>query len=678
MTNERVSLENELQTSVSYIDAKCLKAKLHNFFAKSIETVKKRHIKKLFRLGIDSQSHIDPEKVIFNLSNYILKPEEKRVLSLGLDFCIPKFKFNEMEYFLSFEKLCNLIKDLKHNINSAENIIRNISNIAYSAVNDIKCLKDVFSPVFSKADFDTLKKLKETPNLIITRPDKGNGVVVLNKDDYISKMNVILDDTAKFMKINEDWYGLILKLENKLNRFLRKIKDKLGNELYNHLFASGSSFGICYGLPKIHKLGNPMRPIISSINTFNYKLAKFLVPILKPLTLNLFSIENSERFVKEITSLKFDELPFMCSLDVKALFTNVPLKETINIIINSLFKDQHHVNHLSKQEFSTLLDMSASESIFIFNKGLYKQVDGVAMGLPLGPTFANTFLCHHEVKWMNDCPSEFKPIYYRRFVDDCFVLFKDSSHANQFLNYMNSRHPNMKFTLEQEVNNKLSFLDINIFKQGNGFITSVFRKETFTGQGINFLSYTCKLFKINTIKTLLTRAYSLCSNFNMLHEEFNFLRNYFIKNRFPRYLFDKILNDFLENKMNPLQRPHTVNKKQVYIKLPYYGNMSFVIRKQLKRLLESNYNHISFKFIFTNNFRIRNLFSYKDHIVDKLKLRVIYEYTCSNCNARYIGSAKRHFFSRIQEHLGNSIYTFRPHTNHSFWPSDLTHSNKIT
>ena len=189
-------------------------------------------------------------------------------------------------------------------------------------------------------------------------------------------------------------------------------------------------------------------------------------------------------------------------------------------------------------------------------------------------------------------------------------------------------------------------------------------------------SYTCKLFKINTIQTLLTRAYSLCSKFNKLQEEFNFLRNLFVKNRFPRYLFVKILIGFLETKMNPPQHyrnfhqhhalVHTVNKKQVYIKLSYSGNMSFVFRKQLKWLLESNYNHISFKFIFTNNFRIRNLFSYKDHIVDKLKSRVIYEYTCSSCNARYIGSTERHFFSRIQEHLGNSIYTFRPLTNPSF------------
>ena len=101
-------------------------------------------------------------------------------------------------------------------------------------------------------------------------------------------MNVILDDT-KFIKINGDWYRFLLKLKIKINRFLWKIKDKLGNELYNHLFTSESSFGICYGLQKIHKLGNKTRPIISFIKTFNYKLAIFFVPIFK---LNSKSIPN--------------------------------------------------------------------------------------------------------------------------------------------------------------------------------------------------------------------------------------------------------------------------------------------------------------------------------------------------------------------------------------------------
>ncbi len=82
------------------------------------------------------------------------------------------------------------------------------------------------------------------------------------------------------MLIKGDWFYYIIALEDKLNRILRKIKTKLPENTYNNLFSSGSTSGILHGLPKIHKEGYPMRPILSAINTFNYNLDKFFVPIL--------------------------------------------------------------------------------------------------------------------------------------------------------------------------------------------------------------------------------------------------------------------------------------------------------------------------------------------------------------------------------------------------------------
>ena len=78
--------------------------------------------------------------------------------------------------------------------------------------------------------------------------------------------------------------------------------------------------------------------------------------------------------------------------------------------------------------------------IFTFNGCLYKQSDGVAMGSPLGPTLANIFLCYYESLWLDQCPPRFKSIYHRRYVDDCFLLFRDKEHANLFLNYFNAKH----------------------------------------------------------------------------------------------------------------------------------------------------------------------------------------------------------------------------------------------
>ena len=68
--------------------------------------------------------------------------------------------------------------------------------------------------------------------------------------------------------------------------------------------------------------------------------------------------------------------------------------------------------------------MATKESYFMFDNEYYQQIDGVAMGSPLGPTLANAFLSYHEKTWLENWPSEFKPVLYRRYVDDIFVLFK--------------------------------------------------------------------------------------------------------------------------------------------------------------------------------------------------------------------------------------------------------------
>ena len=75
------------------------------------------------------------------------------------------------------------------------------------------------------------------------------------------------------------------------------------------------------------------------------------------------------------------------------------------------------------------------------------------MGLHLGPKLANAFLRHYGKIWLNECPSEFKPVVYRRYVDNIFVLFKSKGHLKIFVNYMNSKHKNIKFTFETEDSN---------------------------------------------------------------------------------------------------------------------------------------------------------------------------------------------------------------------------------
>ena len=170
----------------------------------------------------------------------------------------------------------------------------------------------------------------------------------------------------------------------------------------------------------------PFRPILSAIGTPTYTLAKFLVPILSDITQNEFTVKDSFTFVDEILTQNSNlYMASLDSLDVDALFTNIPLDETIDICLKKLFETPDTVvKGISKNDFCDLLNLATKESFFTFNNKFYIQVDGVAMGSPLVPIMANIFLSHHEENWLNKCPIKFKPSFYRRYVDDIFVLFE--------------------------------------------------------------------------------------------------------------------------------------------------------------------------------------------------------------------------------------------------------------
>ena len=106
--------------------------------------------------------------------------------------------------------------------------------------------------------------------------------------------------------------------------------------------------------------------------------------------------------------------------------------------------------------------MAILDSFLILDRKYYKQKDGAVVDSPLGPTLANEFSCYFQEQWMPDCPSDYKPISYRRYVDNVFLLFLSELYITKYLNYMNSKHRNIKFTVEPEENNSLSFLDISM------------------------------------------------------------------------------------------------------------------------------------------------------------------------------------------------------------------------
>ena len=290
----------------------------------------------------------------------------------------------------------------------------------------------------------------------------------------------------------------------------------------------------------------------------------------------------------------------MASFDVTSLFTNIPLDETIEIIAQQLFHNSKIFHGFSRAEFIKLLNLAVKNCHFIFNGKFYDQVDGVAMCSPLGPLLANIFLSFHEIRWLKDCPVHFKPLHYRRYVDDSFVVFRSRDHIIPFLEYLNSKHPNIKFTYEIEKDHCLPFLGVNIMFSNGIFSTSVYRKPTFTGLFTNFDSFIPISYKRGLINTLLFRYFNISSSYAEVEK------------------FKKIMN----------------------------------LNGYPEKLFFSAYPHIRIRCIFRPMQRLSTFFRFIDRIPLSLRSRIVYKYKCQCCNALYVGETVRHFHKRISEHMG--------------------------
>ena len=242
----------------------------------------------------------------------------------------------------------------------------------------------------------------------------------------------------------------------------------------------------------------------------------------------------------------------MVSLDVESLFTNTPLQETIETCVNDLIFDKFKIDILTKMDLYDLLSAAAKESFFIFDNSLYGQIDGVAMGSPLGPTLgptlANAFLCHYEKEWLDSCPVEFKPKLYKRYVYNISVMFQSRDYVKKFVDYMNTKHPNISFTFEVEDQNNFSFLDIKIIRniEKKASDTLVYRKSTFSGVYTNFKSFIPMAYKIGLLETMLFGCFSICSSYETFHEKIVKLKEIFKRNSYPEKFTDRCKN-FLTN-----------------------------------------------------------------------------------------------------------------------------------
>ena len=245
-------------------------------------------------------------------------------------------------------------------------------------------------PNLTKAQNLALMELKGGRDHIVLTADKGVAMVITDRQDYINKVNHL---------INQNTYKSIAKdptnsIKNKLINILKRVKTKTGldSNTYKSMYPTGCVPPKFYGLPKIHKPDTPLRPIVSSCGSVTYGLAKELAQILKSLVGKFtHHITTTQDFVEQARHIKLEPGECLSSYDVSALFISVPIDPALNIIKDLLDKDNTLKERTVMEvgDIILLLEFCLKNTYFSFQGQLYEQVEGAAMGSPVSPIVAN-------------------------------------------------------------------------------------------------------------------------------------------------------------------------------------------------------------------------------------------------------------------------------------------------
>lgn len=606
---------------------------------------------------------------VVNLSTIYFAEDEMSVLNKGLKYNLRSN--NQKKHLISEILNAETAINSLHNDDTKNYIRHRLSKKIYSLTNNTK----------PNSEMKIIKQIKQKlidENCIISKADKGQTLIIIPKTDYNNK---VLD----FIKANN-----ITEIDSDpTNKFNTKLKYTLNNNCKN-LFNKSETRALKMmdpnapsftGLPKLHKDNIPVRPLVNFTSAPSYRLSKKLDQILRThIKLeNNHSLKNSIEFVNLTESLNINSHQTMASFDIVNLYTNVPIEETLRITKDNLLQN----SSLSTQaidELINILKITLKQNYFIFDGKYYMQNNGLAMGSPLSSILSeiylndmeNTYILSEHNKYAN------KILFYKRYVDDTFVIFNGNSRQlNLMKNIFNKINNNLQFTLETEIDNKLNFLDLTIEKIDGKLAFNIYRKPTATNHTIHQTSYHPMNHKLAAYNTMIHRMLSIPLSPDCYNSELNTIKYIATANGYESSMIDRLLNkkrsqSFRRSLTNlaPIQRLENSNKS-AYTAIEYGHILHSTLKNELKQ------NNITLASRTTN--KLQRLLSIKN---TKSKSGV-YRLTCSDCPKFYIGQTGRSFEKRFKEHLPKPTLIEQKskfadhliHTSHSI--QDCTKNLKI-
>lgn len=408
---------------------------------------------------------------------------------------------------------------------------------------------------------------KEHDDCFPTRSDKGAHTVVIYNEQYDEEVKKMLNDSTTYAKMDENVNPLRELIENELELINVLKKNKKTEALIPGIQPNCLHLAKFYGLPKVHKEGFKLRPIVSMLGAPGHALSKTFNKILdKIFPRTIEHIKDSFSMKEFIDSVKLEMGEIITSLDAISMYTNIPRDRLMTIIMNEAdrFGQIFGINHVLLRRMLIFL---IGESVY-FTAGdeVYKQIRGIPMGSPISTTLARIIMdavVMHAYGGINDIK------FIKIFVDDTLVCFQNGR-QNDILNIFNNFDPRLQFTLEEENEDKaINFLNLTIKrvitkKRGTILSTNWYRKHFASGRLLNFYSSHKRTTVIATAETFLTTVIKLSDPRNFIKNKptvISTLRD----NSFPEEVIQALMNGFYT-----LMKP-TCSKNIVREPFNFYG-----------------------------------------------------------------------------------------------------------
>ncbi|XP_053699154.1 uncharacterized protein LOC128746132 [Sabethes cyaneus] len=575
---------------------------------------------------------------IENTTNTPIPEFLERTLLLG-----PNFNIQHSTNVPYIDVVSEIEKTVKHKENANE-IRTEVTTAITNHINYMLQPRHHDHEWIAKDMAKSKKFLKENPNLIITKADKGNKTVIITAEEYHDKMLELLSDNITYRKLKTDPSA---KIHKSVNVFLDQWLDRkyIDSRTYKSVKMMSYNIPRIYGLPKIHKQNRPLRPVVATIGSVTYNIAKYLASVIgKIVGHNDFHVHNSFQFAEQVTGVQIAEEDVLFSLDVTSLFTSIPIDHAMECLIERWPEITKHTA-IDKESFLAIVKLVLESTFFSYKGEIFQQTFGTPMGSPLSPAIAELVMERLEQNRIETLKSQQIHLkYYRRYVDDCFCI-ANTNHVAEILRTFNEYNDKLRFTIENELENKLKFLDIMIIRTNNHLEMSWMPKYV-DGRYLDFSSESPFSHKANTAIALIDRAIKL-SDGNNRPQAIRTAKSMLESNNYPGWFINRLTKQRTHKHYNSLS---TVEKPQIkYASSTYIPGLS----EKLGKILRKHDIQLAYK---PKNKVKQNVYSkLKDPIAPGKQTNVIYSIPCGTDDGKvYIGQTGRKLEVRIAEHKNDT------------------------